>query len=69
MPIKKIIPYQIIWFCLLSVQTSWSRNIKPLLARCGADWVSDSEKIVTVSVDSGNIQLWDEKATLLKTIN
>lgn len=35
----------------------------------GVDWVSDSKKIVTVSFDSGNIQLWDDKATLLKTIN
>ena len=35
----------------------------------GVDWVSDSKKIVTVSFDSGNIQLWDDKAKLLKTIN
>ncbi|HEU4861929.1 MAG TPA: hypothetical protein VFT15_18930 [Chitinophagaceae bacterium] len=35
----------------------------------GADWISDSKKIVTVSFDSGNIQLWDDKARLLKTIN
>lgn len=35
----------------------------------GADWISDSKKIVTVSFDSGNIQLWDAKAKLLKTIN
>ena len=35
----------------------------------GADWIRDSKKIVTVSFDSGNIQLWDNKANLLKTIN
>ena len=35
----------------------------------GADWIRDSKKIVTVSFDSGNIQLWDDKAKLLKTIN
>jgi len=35
----------------------------------GVDWVSDSQKIVTVSFDSGNIQLWNDKAELLKTIN
>ena len=35
----------------------------------GVDWFSDSKKIVTVSYDSGNIQLWDDKAKLLKTIN
>lgn len=35
----------------------------------GVDWISDSKKIVTVSFDSGNIQLWDDKANLLKTIN
>jgi len=35
----------------------------------GVDWVSDSQKIVTVSFDSGNIQLWNDKARLLKTIN
>jgi WD40 repeat protein len=35
----------------------------------GADWIRDSKKIVTVSFDSGNIQLWDNKAKLLKTIN
>ena len=35
----------------------------------GVDWVSDSKKIVTVSFDSGNFQLWDDKAKLLKTIN
>lgn len=35
----------------------------------GADWVSDSKRIVTVSYHSGNIQLWDNKAKLLKTIN
>src|SRR6185503_19063986 len=35
----------------------------------GVDWISDSKKIVTVSFDSGNIQLWDDKAKLLKTIN
>ncbi len=34
----------------------------------GVDWVSDSKKIVTVSFGSGNIRLWDEKASLLKTI-
>lgn len=35
----------------------------------GVDWVSNSKKIVTVSFDSGNIQLWDDKAKLLKTFN
>ena len=35
----------------------------------GVDWASNSKKIVTVSFDSGNIQLWDDKAKLLKTIN
>ena len=35
----------------------------------GTEWISDSKKIVTVSFDSGNIQLWDAKAKLLKTIN
>jgi WD40 repeat protein len=35
----------------------------------GVDWVSDSKKIITVSYDSGNIQLWNDKAKLLKTIN
>ena len=35
----------------------------------GADWMTDSKKIVTVSFDSGNIQLWNAKAQLLKTIN
>jgi WD40 repeat protein len=35
----------------------------------GADWISDSKKIVTVSYDGGNIQLWDDKAKLLKTIH
>jgi len=35
----------------------------------GVDWINDSKKIVTVSFDSGNIQLWDDKAKLLKTIN
>ena len=34
----------------------------------GVDWVSDSKKIVSVSFDSGNIQLWNDKAKLLKTI-
>ena len=34
----------------------------------GVDWVSDSKKIITVSFDSRNIQLWDNKAKLLKTI-
>ena len=34
----------------------------------GADWLSDSQKIVTVSYDSGNIQMWNNKAILLKTI-
>ena len=34
----------------------------------GVDWVSNSKKIVTVSFDSNNIQLWDDKAKLLKTI-
>lgn len=34
----------------------------------GVDWVSDSKKIVTVSFDSAKIQLWDDKAKLLKTI-
>ena len=35
----------------------------------GVDWVSDSKKIITVTFDHCNIQLWDDKATLLKTIN
>ena len=35
----------------------------------GVDWISDSKKIVTVSFDSGYIQVWDDKAKLLKTIN
>ena len=35
----------------------------------GADWISNSKKIVTVSFDTGKIQLWDDKAKLLKTIN
>lgn len=34
----------------------------------GVDWTSNSEKIVTVSFDSGNIQVWNDKAKLLKTI-
>ena len=34
----------------------------------GVDWVGDSKKIVTVSFDSAKIQLWDDKAKLLKTI-
>ena len=35
----------------------------------GVDWISDSQKIVTVTFAGGNIQLWNEKAELLKTIN
>jgi WD40 repeat protein len=35
----------------------------------GVDWMSDSKKIITVTYDRGNIQLWNEKAKLLKTIN
>jgi hypothetical protein len=31
--------------------------------------MSDSKKIITVTYDRGNIQLWNEKAKLLKTIN
>lgn len=34
----------------------------------GVDWVSDSKRIVTVSFGSGSIRLWDDKASLLKTI-
>lgn len=34
----------------------------------GVDWVSDSKKIVTVSFGNGNIRLWDDKASLLKTL-
>jgi len=35
----------------------------------GVDWISNSKKIITVSFDSRNIQLWNNKAKLLKTIN
>ena len=34
----------------------------------GVDWISDSKRIITVSFGSGNIRLWDDKASLLKTI-
>lgn len=34
----------------------------------GVDWVSNSKKIVTVSFGSGNIRLWDDRASLLKTV-
>lgn len=34
----------------------------------GVDWVSDSKKIITVTFSPGNIQLWNNKAELLKTI-
>lgn len=55
----------------------WSKNGKLLYTAkphgnsvlWGTDWISDSKKIVTVRFDSGNIQLWDGKANLLKTIN
>jgi len=35
----------------------------------GVDWTSDSQKIVTVTFAGRNIQLWNNKAELLKTIN
>ena len=35
----------------------------------GVDWISDSQKIITVTFAGGNIQLWNNKAELLKTIN
>jgi WD40 repeat protein len=35
----------------------------------GTDWTSDSKKIITVNFDKGNIQLWNDKAKLLKTVN
>jgi hypothetical protein len=34
----------------------------------GVDWVSDSKKIITVTYAAGSIQVWNDKAELLKTI-
>ena len=35
----------------------------------GVDWINDSQKIVTVTFADRNIQMWNNKAELLKTIN
>ena len=35
----------------------------------GVDWISDSQNIITVTFAGGNIQLWNNKAELLKTVN